>query len=264
MGADFIRYLISDGIYTANDVRPHVSETVVELPEGSLPGARLDYSESTRSRTYFGLPAQGRVFANFSLQNKIDPQVFDIWMKILEQTPGSVLWLLAGHEILEQNLRREARSRNIAAERLIFAPQADHPEHLARQARADLVLDTLHHTGGVTTAEALWTGLPVLTFAGPPSDRAGEALVTAAGMPELACPREDFVATAVALGRDDDRLAAIRKKLARNRDTCPLFDLERFTWHLEIAYEMIWQHFEAGDPSRRIQVPALPRMGTPA
>ncbi len=259
MGANFIRYLITDEIYTADDVRPFVSETVVELPEGSLPGARLEIPESQFGRVDFGLPAHGRVFANFSLQNKIDPQVFDIWMKILEQTPDSVLWMLAGHEVLENNLRREAEARNVSAERLIFAPRADHAEHLARQAKADLVLDTLHHTGGVTTAEALWTGLPVLTFAGPPSDRAGEALVTAAGLPELACPREDFVATAVELGRDDDRLAALKAKLNTQRDTCPLFDLERFTRHLECAYEMIWQHHESGDASRRIQVPALPK-----
>ncbi|MAG98450.1 MAG: tetratricopeptide repeat protein [Alphaproteobacteria bacterium] len=262
MGADFIRYLITDEIYTADDVRPFVSETVVELPEGSLPGARLEFPEGQNWRQDFALPAHGRVFANFSLHNKIDPQVFDIWMKILDRTPDSVLWLLAGHEVLENNLRREAGARNVSPDRLIFAPRADHAQHLARQAQADLVLDTLHHTGGVTTAEALWTGLPVLTFAGPPSDRAGEALVTAAGMPELACPRGAFVETAVALGHDDDRLEAIKAKLVAQRDTCPLFDLERFTRHLERAYEMIWQHHESSDPSHRIQVPALPRNGT--
>ena len=125
------------------------------------------------------------------------------------------------------------------------------------------MLDTLFHTGGVTTMEALWAGLPVLSHAAPPSDRSGAAILAAIGLEDLAAPSLDaYQEIAIGLAADPARQAALKARLAAQRESAPLFDAERFARHLEQAFEMIWQDHKAGRSAAQrapIRVPALPR-----
>jgi predicted O-linked N-acetylglucosamine transferase (SPINDLY family) len=167
-----------------------------------------------------------------------------------------VLWLHAWNDAMPDNLRREARARGVAGERLVFAPAMSLPEHLARHRVADLFLDTLHFNAHTTASVALWAGLPVLTCPGETFiSRIGASLLAAVGLPELiARSPADYEARAYHLATHRDELAAIARKLHEHRSTFPLFDTPRFTRHLEAAYAGMWQRQRQGLPPRDIRV----------
>ena len=200
------------------------------------------------------------MFANFNSHYKFDPHLFAIWMRLLRQSPGSVLWLLAGTPGCVENLRREAAARNVDPARLVFAPKITHPEHLARLRLADLALDNLYHGGGVTTVDALWTGVPVLSIASQtPQSRNGATLLTAIGMEDLIVHGiDDYERLALKIATDPVLRQSLRDRLVANRDTYPLFQPERLTRHLERAYQLMWRNHVDGRPPAMIEVPALP------
>jgi predicted O-linked N-acetylglucosamine transferase (SPINDLY family) len=200
-----------------------------------------------------GLRDDAFVFCCFSNTYKIRPEMFDAWMDILRAVPASQLWLATGNDLSRQNLRSEAMDRGIDQGRLVFAsyaPSVD--QHLARHRLADLSLDTLPYNAHTTAADALWAGLPIITCEGKAfAGRVASSLLRAIGLPELVTTNlDDFRALAVALATDRDRLAAIKAKLAANRDTMPLFDTARTTRHLEAAYtEMVARHRRGEKPA---------------
>ncbi|MEH2123759.1 O-linked N-acetylglucosamine transferase family protein [Nostoc sp.] len=139
------------------------------------------------TRSQYGLPESGFVFCCFNNNYKIEPQIFDVWMRILTAVPGSVLWLTVKFSNAEDNFRREAQARGINSDRLIFA-QYSHikAEHLARHQLADLFLDTLYYNAHTTANDALWAGLPVLNCIGKTfASRVGASLLKAVGLPDL-------------------------------------------------------------------------------
>jgi predicted O-linked N-acetylglucosamine transferase (SPINDLY family) len=185
--------------------------------------------------------------------------MFDIWMRLIRDVPGSVLWLFEDNPIAAQNLRSEAVARGVAAERLVFAPRMMPPEHLARTRLADLFLDTLPYNAHTTASDALWMGLPLITLPGNtfPS-RVAASLLSAMRVPELVTSSlaeyEDLV---LALARNPERLAEIKAKLARNRDTAPLFDVAQFARHLESAYTTMWERQQRGETPASFAVDAI-------
>jgi predicted O-linked N-acetylglucosamine transferase (SPINDLY family) len=184
------------------------------------------------------LPETGFVFCCFNHSYKISPRAFAIWMRLLHQVEGSVLWLLRSNHWAEDNLRRAAAAQGIAADRLIFADQRPQAEHLARLRHADLFLDTFNVNAHTTASDALWAGVPLVTLAGRQfAARVGASLLHAIGLPELVTASEGYYeALALALASDPEKLAAIRATLATNRLTHPLFDTKRYTAHIEKAF----------------------------
>jgi protein O-GlcNAc transferase len=155
------------------------------------------------------------------------------------------------------NLRREAERCGVPAQRLIFAPKvSENADHLARHRLADLFLDTLPYNAHSTTSDALWAGLPVLTCLGETfAGRVAASLLKAVGLPELITTSlDDYEALALKLAREPTYLASIKAKLARNRDSFPLFDTARFTRHVEAAYETMWQRYQRGEPPKGFAV----------
>ena len=163
--------------------------------------------------------------------------MFDIWMRLLQKVPGSILWLREYGPGSAALLRQQAQQRGMDPGRLVFATQAPLEIHLARHALADLFLDTLPYGAHATAADALWAGLPVLTLLGEVyPGRVGASLLAAAGLPELiARSAGDYEALALALARDPARLRHIRETLNAHRATAPLFDTAGFTRNLETA-----------------------------
>jgi predicted O-linked N-acetylglucosamine transferase (SPINDLY family) len=203
------------------------------------------------------LPERGFVFACFNNTQKIGPEMFDVWMRLLHAVEGSVLWLRAADEGAILNLRRDARARGVAPERLVFAPRLPQAEdHLARHRAADLFLDTLPYNAHATASDALWAGLPVLTCSGNTfPGRVAASLLHAIGMPELVTSSlAEYEELALTLARDPERLAAIKAKLMRNRDAEPLFDTARFTRYLESAYTTMWERQQADLPPETFSV----------
>lgn len=248
LGAPFADYLIADPIVIPPSEAVHYSENLVYMPGSYQSNNYQRPDTNTPSRADCGLPEQAFVFCCFNQTFKITPQVFDNWMEILRETAGSVLWLLECNVWAKGNLLREAKARGVDPERLIFAPRADQAEHLARQRCADLFLDTRPYNAHTSTSDALWVGLPVLTCTGDTFPaRVAASLLQAADLPELITETpEAFVATAISLARDPQRLQALRARLLAQRDTLPLFDTPAFARHVEQAYRTMWQRHAAG------------------
>src|SRR5262245_50539848 len=163
MGADFIDYVIADRVVLPPDQQPFYAERIVRLPDCYLVGDRaVPFAARTPARTEVGLPAAGVVFCSFNSAYKFQPDVFAVWMRLLQAVDGSVLWLLAADQSIATNLRRAAQAHGVDPARLVFAPRLALAEHMARQTLADLFLDTLPYNAGATATLALWASVPVL------------------------------------------------------------------------------------------------------
>lgn len=190
-----------------------------------------------------GLPEQGLIFCCMNNSYKLDPFVFSIWCRLLEQIPGSHLWLLQGPQEMISNLREAAKAQGVHPDRLIFAPRVSRQQHLTRLRCADLFLDTRFYNAHTTATDALWAGVPVLTVAGESfSARVAASLVHALEMPELVQPDwAGYEAEALRLAQDPARLARLREKLWLKRSQAPLFDTERWVRNVEMLYHKLWK-----------------------
>ncbi len=259
MGANYIDYVVADPIVLPFDRQPFYSEAIVHLPDCFMVHDRRQVTPRTMSRADAGLPPDGFVFCSFNHSYKIREPVFDAWMQIFRNVPGSVLWLLGANEHANANLRRAAAARSVDPARLIFADRVELAAHLDRQHLADLFLDTVPYNAGATASAALWAGVPLVTCLGASLvGRMAASMLHAAGLPELvAANLTDYVALAEALARDPSRLQSLRQKLDQNRLSWPLFDTARFARHIESAYATMWETWRCGEPPKAFSVTPL-------
>jgi predicted O-linked N-acetylglucosamine transferase (SPINDLY family) len=249
MGAAFIDYIVVDPVVVPPEQQRFFDEKLVHLPGCYQPNdSKRAIAASAPSRRDCGLPANGFVFCCFNGGFKITPTFFAIWMRLLAAVPGSVLWLLASNDLVERNLRREAERCGIDPQRLIFAPVVASPEHLARQCHADLFLDTLPCNAHTTASDALWAGLPVLTCLGDTfAGRVAASLLTKIGLPDLITGSlADYERAALQFARVPRRLAALREALDQNRKTAGLFSGAPMASHLQAAFTIMWETWQAG------------------
>ena len=266
MGAGYIDYLIADRMLVPAQQRTHYAEQIVWMPDTYQPNDTAHQATPPPSRTELGLPADGLVLCSFNSPAKINPSIFDVWMRILAAVPHSVLWLVAPHPAVVTNLRREATTRGVDPARLVFAPRCGYAQYLGRYAHADLFLDTLPFNAGATASDALSRGIPVLTCAGECfASRMAASLLTSLGLDELiAVSLEDYETRAVALARDPARLASLRATLADRRTTHAFFDTDRYCRHLESALRTMVRRHEDGLPAQAFAVEALAAPGANA
>jgi protein O-GlcNAc transferase len=256
-GSGFVDYIIADRFVIPADEQRFFSEKVVYLPDSyQVNDSKRRIAGSVPTRADANLPAEAFVFCSFNSNYKITPDVFDVWMRLLQAVEGSVLWLLEGSPIASNNLRKEAEVRGVAAERIVIATQAKLEDHLARHTLADLFVDTRYCNAHTTASDALWAGLPVITCVGPAfAGRVAASLLHAVGLPELVTRSlADYEALALNLARDPASLASLRARLARNRVTSSLFDTQRFTRHIEAAYIAMWERYQRGAPPESFAV----------
>jgi protein O-GlcNAc transferase len=251
MGAPYIDYLIADPFVIPPESTQHYSEQVVYLPGcfQANDDRRAD-SDRTTTRSDAGLPDSAFVFCCFNNGYKLNPTMFDIWMRLLGSVADSVLWLASSGEAMVGNLRREALRRGVDPRRLVFAERLPYEEYLNRLKLADLFLDTLPFNAGATASDALWSGLPVLTCAGKTfAARMAGSLVRAVGLPELVTPSlEHYEAAALELAQHPTQLSALRRRLGDTCRAAPVFDTDRCRRDLEAAYETMWRRHEGGGP----------------
>jgi len=260
LGAAHMDYIIADRVVVPDQHKSAYAEKVVHLPDTYLPSdATRRIAEQAPTRAEAGLPERGFVFASFNNAYKFTPTMFDVWMRLLSKVEGSVLWLPEHHALAKLNLIRETEQRGIDSKRLVFAEQVPSPAgHLARLRLADLFLDTLPYNAHSTANDALWAGLPVLTCLGNSfAGRVAASQLQAVGLPELVTESlSTYEALALKLAREPERLAAVKAKLQRNRETHPLFNTARFTRHLESAFTIMWERHQRGDRPASFAVPS--------
>jgi len=256
MGARHIDYIIADEFVIPPQSAPFYSECIAYLPDCyQANDERRSPAATTASRADEGLPDGGFVFCSFRSNFKINPPLFDVWVRLLLAVPSSVLWLV--ETSAAANLRREAARRGLDPRRLIFAKRKPYPQHLARHGLADLCLDTWPFNGGATTSDALWAGVPVVTCVGRSFvSRMAGSLLRTIGLPELVTDNfADYERLAYRLAVNLGELAAIRAKLAFGRANSPLFKTDPFRQHLETAYRMMWDRSLRGQPPASFVVP---------
>lgn len=257
-GLPAMDYIIADRHVIPPAYERFYSENVIRLPDSYQANNHRQHPiERPTGRAENGLPETGFVFCCLNNNYKIGPDLFDIWMGLLREIDGSVLWLLGDTDDAIANLRREAERRGVAGTRLVFAARIGGPAHLARHGAADLFLDTLPYNAHTTATDALWAGLPVLTCPGETfASRVAGSLLHAAGLPELVMGSlADYRRTAHDLATQPDRLQGLKSKLQAARPTCRLFDLDCFRQNLETAYVLAHRRHSRGLPPIGFDVP---------
>lgn len=236
-------YILMDEVTVPADVEPWFTEKVVRLPD-----TRWCYTPPEYAPTVAAPPVQKRGFVTFGSFNnliKLGPEVIDLWAGILVAVPDA--HLLLNWRTLEDPAL-QARYRNLFAERGVEASRLElhggripHADVLNAYADIDIALDPYPFTGGLSTCEALWMGVPVITRAGErPVSRQGKAILRALDLEALVAEtEEDYVNIAVTLARDSRRIADLRAGLRQKMASSSLRDGASFTRNLETVYRAL-------------------------
>ena len=239
VGSDVIDYIIADKVVIPDNYEKFYSEKILNMPNCYLfNDDKIKINKEPISRKDFNLPEQGFIFTCFNDNKKITPKEFNIWMRLLKEIKGSVLWLKEPNKLAIENLYREAEKRNVDPNRLIFAHRVPFDLHLARHSLGDLGLDTFNFNGHKTTCDALCAGLPILTKSGENfASRVSSSLLTSIGMPELITSDENqYEETALRLASNQNELFKLKSKLKKLKNKSSLFNSKLYAQDLENIY----------------------------
>ncbi|EFP09230.1 CRE-OGT-1 protein [Caenorhabditis remanei] len=218
-------------------------------------GEEIPNSVLLTSRAQYQLPDDAIVFCNFNQLYKIDPSTLDMWIKILENVPKSILWLLRFPYQGEEHIRKYCVERGLEPSRIVFSNVAAKEEHVRRGQLADVCLDTPLCNGHTTGMDILWTGTPMVTMPLESlASRVATSQLYALGVPELvAKTKAEYVDIATRLGNDADHLAAMRAKVWMARTTSTLFDVKQYCHDMEDLLDLMWKRYESGLPVDHIE-----------
>jgi predicted O-linked N-acetylglucosamine transferase (SPINDLY family) len=242
-GVAQIDYLIADSVTLLHSQEPFYTEKIWRLPE-----TRLCFTAPNIKLEVGPLPclSSGHVtFGCFSNAAKLNAEVLSTWARILQQVPASRL-LLKAKQFVESSVREQVVHQfeilGITPDRVSFEEASSRPDYLAAYHRVDITLDPFPFTGGTTTAESLWMGVPVLTLAGERMvERQGVGLLTNAGLPDwVAQDESDYVRRAIQHASDLQGLAELRGRLRAQVLASPVFDAPRMARNLEAAFRGMW------------------------
>ncbi len=256
MGASYMDYLIADKVVIPKNHQEYYTEKIAYLPYCYQPNdQKRIISERVYTRKEVGLPEEGFVFCCFNNNYKILPEVFSIWMRLLQKIPGSVLWMLEEDPIVIQNLRSEALKSGVDSARLIFGERMELSLHLARHRLVDLFLDTWPYNAHTTTSDALCMGVPVLTYCGATfASRVAASLLTNLGVSELIVnSNESYEEKAYMLATKPAQLVKLKQKIMENKEKTTLFKGALIAKHLEQIYKTMVTRWEAGLPPDEIE-----------
>lgn len=256
MGTKHIDYALLDRDSMLPAQREYWDESIVALPATSIYCERHVTEAETLGRHEYGLLEAGFVLCALHMPRKIDPLAFDVWLALLEEIPGSVLWLVQETAEQAQALRARAGDRGVDPSRLVFAPLLPRQEHLARYRLADVFLDTFVFNGHTTVIDALSMGVPVVSMPGEtPCARGAASILRSHGLGELvASSREDYKRIVHRLRDDAEWRRNIRETVATDAGS-RLFCPDQRVREIETAYEMMWARHQAGLPPADFDVP---------
>lgn len=242
-GMQAMDYLISDEITIPRDEDKYFVEKIVRLP-----GSRFCYQAPVYAPEVGGLPCQGKgyiTFGSFNAVHKHTDEVIALWSRVLHAVPGSKM-ILKSQAFMDEEAKSEYVARfernGVSRDRLELRLKSPHPKMLAEYGDIDISLDTFPYNGGATTCEALWMGVPVVTLEGAtPIGRQTKGFLYAIGYQELiGSSPDEFVAIAVRLAADTERLAEIRSGLRSAMSQSMLCDGRLFADNLEMAFKTMW------------------------
>lgn len=242
-GVAAIDYLIADPWTLPEAQEAHFTEQIWRLPD-----TRLCFTPPDLDVPVSLLPAQAQgqvTFGCFNNLTKMNDAVVALWARVLRAVPGSRLFLKAeqlGAQEVRQGVIQRFAAQGIEADRLMLQGPSPRASYLAAYEQVDICLDPFPFTGGATSAESLWMGVPVLTLAGERFvARQGVGLMTNAGLPDwVATDADDYVQRAIQHAADLPRLAALRAGLRSQVLASPVFDAPRFARSFRAALRGMW------------------------
>ena len=285
-GVDGFQYFISDSVASPARFDDMYTEKVVRLPVAYLPASHKtvfitpeggSYDPRTTDkmeiRKQNNLPADEDVFVYCSFQSihKISPEAFDSWMRILKNSPNSVLWMTSISDVNKPKLLKWAMDKHsIGADRFVFAGPKNVGEHLIRAQACDIHLDSWPYNAHSTATDVLWAGVPILVYLPDYHDpassvqvpkmcsRVSASLLHTLGMPQLILSSiEQFEDEAVRLSNDRAAYEAVRNELLDKRNSSKLYDLISYARHHEMAYAEVFERFMQGQKPSPVDVPLL-------
>jgi len=242
-GLDAMDYLISDGITIPPGEEKWFAERIVRLPD-----SRFCYAPPAFAPEVAPPPVLVNGFITFGSFNtilKVTGEVVELWSRIMHAVPDSRLLLKSrsfdSGETTERYREMFARY-GISGERLDLRGSSNHPTLLMQYGEMDIALDPFPFSGGLTSCEAMWMGVPVITLPGKtPISRQTRGFLRVLKMQELVARAKDhYVAIAAELASDRDRLIRMRSGLRTRMAVSPLCDGERFARNLEQAFREMW------------------------
>ena len=245
-GTKYIDYAIVDEFIVPENNDKFFTEKLIKLKGCYQATDNKRLLPKPLSKKDFGLPENKFVFCSFNNTYKIQPEMFNTWMDILNSKTDSVLWLLDTEDIAKENLLKVAKGRGIARERIIFSKKITMADHIQRQMCADLFLDTFPICAHTTASDALWVGLPLVTMAGKSMvSRVAGSILKNIGMEELITYSfEEYKTKVLHLANNKKELEETKNKIIKNRFSSSLFDTEGFTRNLEDEYEKLFLNFK--------------------
>ena len=242
MGANYMQYILADPYLVPEKVFDYYTEQVIQMPSSFL-GAPPMIPDMELTRSEVGLPEEGVVFVGFNRPSKIEPELFQVWMNILNAVEGSVLWLSDFSDVTRKNLQKTAEATGVDASRLIFSEWQPYGKYIKSHQLCDLFLDTWHYSAGSTAIAAIGAGLPMLTVMDDNNaSRMGASIVSATGLTELIC--EDLASyqvKAIQLAKNPEHLQLLKQHLIEHRTDMRLFNNELFARQLEEAFQQMWE-----------------------
>jgi predicted O-linked N-acetylglucosamine transferase (SPINDLY family) len=221
-----------------------------------LPGGMCCFAPPPDAPEVGPLPASARKHLTFGSLNgllKVNAAVLDLWASVLEAIPNARLLMF--HNTLvstaQMRIRKNFQERGIGPDRLDLRQGSCADGYLGVYSEIDVSLDTFPCTGGVTTCESLWMGVPLLSLEGVrPAGRHSATLLSRVGLSDWAVNSpEQYVAFAVRLASNLNSLADLRSGL-RSRMLETICDAKQFTQVLENTYQEMWRRsvLQANEP----------------
>jgi predicted O-linked N-acetylglucosamine transferase (SPINDLY family) len=242
-GLESIDYYISDPHTSPRGSGQLFSETLVHLPQTRWCYSPPDYVPEIAPMP--ALETKGITFGSFNRLSKLTDPVIEAWASIVKGTPDSRIMIktrgIDDASVAERVLGKFSDCA-LPADRIVLRPSGGHRQMFLEYGEIDIALDTFPFNGGLTTLEALWMGVPVVTVEGNSVvSRQTTSALRNVGLCELAFPDvATFIAGAIGLATDLDRLAELRKGLRPRMAASPLRQPEQFTRDLEALYRRMW------------------------
>ena len=251
-GIKAVDYILTDNVTIPPGEEVNYTETILHLPGNRFCYGPPDYAPPVAPPPC--LRNGHLTFGSFNNLTKVGAEVIELWSAVLRAVPGSrflLKWRSLGDERIRQQLVRAFLAQGIGPERLEMRPASTHEDMLAQYGDIDIALDPFPFSGGLTSCEALWMGVPVITWPGAKApSRQTFGFLQALGLTQLVAQTPaDYIKIAAALAADQASLTRLRNSLRPDMAASPLCDGEAFARKLEFTYRKIWHHWCEGRPA---------------
>jgi predicted O-linked N-acetylglucosamine transferase (SPINDLY family) len=242
----YMDYIVADKNLIPEKNQEFYFEKIIYMPDSFQPyDSKKNTAHNNYKREKFNLPKSGFVYCSFNSIYKVNPTIFNCWMRILKKTKNTFLCLLESNDFCKENLIAEALKRGVNANRILFSPYVDYEDIFQRFKFCDLFLDTFPYAAHTTASEALSSGLPLLTVAGESfQSRVSSSLLKNLNLPELVTSNvDDYENFAIYLANNPKSLKEIKEKLLFSIKDSNTFNTKIYTKNLEKAYQLVYERY---------------------